>query len=95
MMHPCPFCHSVDLHVCETSETECRVILDRIETTPPQFDYQEKERVETEVRLGLVTCNACRSQFVFDLDRYQRLTGTVTWWPVSEDQTLQAEGETL
>jgi hypothetical protein len=91
MMHPCPFCHSLDLHVFETVEAECRVILNVIETTPPQFDYQEKERVETEVKLGLVTCAECRRQFVFDLPRYQRLTDSTTWWPVSEDQTLQAQ----
>jgi hypothetical protein len=91
MMHPCPFCHSVDLNVCETSEADCRVLLNRIETTPPQFDYQEKERVETEVTFGLVTCTECRNQFVFDVPRYQRLSGRATWWPVSNDQTLQAQ----
>lgn len=91
MMHPCPFCHSLDLQVFETSEADCRVILTRIETTPPQFDYQEKARVETSVKIGLVGCNACQEQFVFDLPRYQRLTGCADTWPVSDDQTLQVQ----
>jgi hypothetical protein len=91
MMHPCPFCSSHDLHVWETSTAECRVLLNRIETRPPQFDYQDKERVETEVTLGLVTCTECRSQFVFDLPRYQGLVGLATWWPVSADQTTEAQ----
>jgi hypothetical protein len=91
MMHPCPFCASHDLHVWETSTAECRVLLSRIETHPPHFDYQEKDRVEAELTLGLVTCTECRSQFVFDLTRYQRLEGKATWWPVSADQTTEAQ----
>jgi hypothetical protein len=91
MMHPCPFCDSVDLNVFEKSEADCRVLLNRIETSPPAFDYQERERLETALTLGLVTCNECQSQFVFDLPRYQRLEGRATWWPVSADQTTEVQ----
>ena len=74
-MHPCPFCHAEALTLEEAVIRTRRVVLEQIETKPPQWDYVTHEDHDNKSDVFQVTCETCSRVFLFNDDRY------ATTWP--------------
>jgi hypothetical protein len=70
-MHPCPHCGSDYLTIAETRTSRRRIVLERVETTPPEYDYRERDEEMMESTIHQVWCDTCAGAFVFDLDAFQ------------------------